>query len=300
MQGEADARDGDRPVGTRPAVSVIVPFHGAEAEALAAATAMRRLRLAYDDELIVADNTELGVAGPPFADVARVVRASAERSSYHARNAGAAVASRPWLLFLDADCVPSPDLLDRYFDPAPGEGEAILAGRILDHADHDSLLARYARSRNFYSGATGLQGSDGGYAPTGNLLVRREAFEALGGFTEGIRSAGDVELCWRLQAAGWTLGRRHEARAEHRHREDLPSFLGMLARYGAGARWLNTRYPGSSPRWPLSSWELGRSGFDAVRHVAAGRKEEAAFRLIDALGLVAHNVGYRQRNDVAP
>ena len=300
MKGETDARDAaDGHGAARPAVSVVVPFHGSEEAALRAAVAMRRLARRSDDELIVADNTEPGVAGPAFADFARVVRAGAERSSYYARNAGAAVATGEWLLFVDADCVPAPDLIDRYFDPPPAEREGVLAGRILDHADHDSLLGRYASSRHFYAGEAGLQGSDGGYAPTGNLLVRRAAFESVGGFTEGIRSAGDVELCWRLQAAGWVLGRRHEAHVEHRHREDLPSFLSMLARYGAGARWLNTRYPGSSPRWPLSGWELGRSGVDAVRHVAAGRGEEAAFRLIDALGLVAHNVGYRRRNEVS-
>ena len=283
---------------SRPGVSVVVPFAGDERGAIRLAAQLRELAVGPGDELIVADNTEAGVAAPAVGEVARVVRATRERSSYHARNAGAGVARADWILFLDADCAPRADLIDRYFDPPPAEGCGILAGAIADHPEHAALLARYTTSRNFYAGRDGLQGSDDDYAPTGNLLVRRAAFEQARGFVEGIRSAGDVDLCWRVQRLGWRLERRPQAVAAHRHREDLRSFLEMLARYGAGSSWLNRRYPGAAPRWPLSAYELGRSAFDATRHAVRGRREEAVFRLVDALGLLAHNVGYRQSNEV--
>ncbi len=284
---------------SRPGVSVVVPFRGDERDATLLASQLRELRMGDDDELIVADNTEGAVAAPALGELARVVRATRERSSYHARNTGAEIATAEWILFLDADCAPRADLLDRYFEPPPAPGCGILAGAVSDHPEHDSLLARYAISRNFYVGRAGLQQANDHYAPTGNLLVRRTAFEQAGGFVEGIRSAGDVDLCWRIQRDGWWLEARPEATAAHRHREDLRSFLAMLARYGAGSSWLDRRYPGASPRWPLSPYELGRSALDAARHALGGRGEEAAFRLVDALGLVAHNVGYRQSNEVA-
>ena len=276
----------------------MVPFFGDEHGARRLLGHLRALETIAGDELIVADNTADGLAAQALAEAAKVVPACAERSSYYARNAGAREASRDWLLFLDADCAPVPGLLARYFDPPPHESDGLLAGAIADHPDHDSLLARYTRSRNFYRGESGPQASDAAHAPTGNLMVRQRAFEAVGGFAEGIRSAGDVDLCWRIQAEGWTLTRRPDAVVAHRHREDLPSFLGMLVRYGAGASWLNRRYPGSSPRWPLSPYELVRSGFDAARHAVMGERDEAAFRLVDALGLVAHNVGYRSANEI--
>ena len=277
----------------------MVPFLGDEAAGARLRGHLAALDPAGGDEVIVADNG--GELGPgALGPGVRVVVATAERSSYHARNAGAAVAGCEWLLFLDADCEPRTGLLERYFDPPPAPREGLLAGSIVDHSDHDSLLARYAISRNFYRGRDGLQGSDRHYAPTGNLLARRGAFEGVGGFAEGIRSAGDVDLCWRLQGAGWELGRRPEAAVAHRHREDLRSFLAMLARYGAGSNWLNRRYPGASPRWPLSPYELGRSATDAIRLALMGSREEGAFRLIDALGLVAHNFGYRSSNRADP
>ncbi|MQA74632.1 MAG: glycosyltransferase, partial [Solirubrobacterales bacterium] len=248
----------------RPAVSVVVPFAGNAAAARRALGHLRALRLDPGDETIVADNTVDGVAAASIGGLVRVVGAAGERSSYHARNAGAAASRRDWILFCDADCAPESDLVARYFEPPPPERAGALGGAIVDHPEHDSLLARYAASRNFYRGERGLQGSDGGYAPTGNLLLRRAAFEGIGGFAEGIRSAGDVDLCWRLQAAGWTLERRPGAVVAHRHRDDLAPFVAMLARYGAGSAWLDRRYPGSSPRWRLSAAELVRAAADAL------------------------------------
>ena len=83
----------------------------------------------------------------------------------------------------------------------------------------------------------------------------------------------------------------------HRHREDLVSFLAMIARYGAGSRWLNERHPGVAPHWPLVAGLLG-SARDVAGHLARGRVEPAAFRALDGLGLVAHTVGYRASNRV--
>ena len=103
----------------RQSVSVIVPFLGDVAEGRALVERLSGLRRETGDELIVADNTSGGVVEETGG--IRVVRAGEQRSATHARNAGAAAASGAWLLFLDADCLPGPDLLDAYFDPVPGE-----------------------------------------------------------------------------------------------------------------------------------------------------------------------------------
>jgi GT2 family glycosyltransferase len=285
---------------SRPSVSVVVPFRGGERAASELRRALGALELVEGDELIVADNTDEGIAGPAVAPVARVVRATAETSSYHARNAGARGARGEWILFMDADCAASADLLDRYFaEPVP-EDCGILAGAIDGLAGQRGLLARYTRDRGFYDGERGIGASgtdEGGAAPSGNLMVRRRAFEEVGGFVEGIRSAGDFDLCWRVQARGWRLLRRREARVQHRHREDLRSFLGMLARYGAGARWMARRYPGA-----VAHWRLVPGLWSSLRDIAINtvrlHPREALYRAIDAVGLVAYNVGYRRANEL--
>jgi GT2 family glycosyltransferase len=282
----------------RPAVSVVVPFRGTDAEAARLAGRLALLDTEGADEMIVADNTDGGVAALRES-VAQVVRAGGERSSYHARNVAAGLARNEWILFLDADCEPPPDLLDRYFEAPVPDDCGILAGAITGLEGQDSLLARYTRDRAFYDGERGLGANgtlEGGAAPTANLMIRRDVFEAVGGFAEGIRSGGDFDLCWRVQGAGWRLLRRPGARVAHSHREDWRSFLSMLVRYGAGAAWINRRYPGASPRWGLIPGLTG-----SARDVAVGlvrrQPTEALYRTIDALGLVAYTVGYVRSND---
>lgn len=274
-----------------------MPLNGDEAYAKRTRAAFSALELGPADQLIVADNTEEGVAGQLLSDTATVVHAPGERSSYYARNSGASAATGEWLLFVDADCVPVPDLIDRYFATPTGDDIGVVAGAIVGVEEQDSLLARYARDRNFLDQMNGMHSRSGAGAATGNLLVRRCAFEDVGGFARGIRSAGDVELCWRLQDAGWRLDRCREAIVEHHHRNDLASFLAMVARYGAGSRWLNERRPGAAPCWPLLGGLVG-TGRDIAGHLARGRFEPALFRAIDGLGLIAHNVGYRASNEI--
>jgi GT2 family glycosyltransferase len=227
----------------------VVPFRGEEAAAVRLVSNLEALEFGPDDELIVADNSD----EPALRSDGRlrVVRADGERSSYHARNVGAAGARGEWLLFIDADCVPAPRILGAYFAPPPGDQVGALAGAVLTDPAQRSFLARYAADRSFLDQADGLH-TAGNAAATANLLVRRAAFEELGGFAEGIRSGGDVDLCRRLMAAGWSIERRPVAAVRHLHREALPDLLGSIARYAAGARWLNERYPGTAPRWPLA------------------------------------------------
>jgi glycosyltransferase involved in cell wall biosynthesis len=279
----------------RPPVSVVVPFRGDEQGAVSLRRALGRLERLSGDELIVADNSDHSVAGPALGDTARVLRATAERSSYHARNVGAWVARGEWLLFLDADCVPQPDLLDAYFRRPIPERCALLGGQISGDPTQLGLMPRYARARNYLSQTEGLHGKAGVAAATANLLVRRPAFASVGGFAEGIRSGGDVDLCWRLLEAGWTLEYRPNAGVVHRHRESLRGFLGQVARYAAGARWLDDRHPGTSPRWPLVPGLLG-SARDIAGNAFRGRFDEATYRAIDGIGLVAHNIGYGRSN----
>ena len=273
---------------------------------------LRQLELGPVDEIVVANNSD--EACFPEGSSVRVVRATRERSSYYARNAGAAAAvggewrlttdrrrsdttrdeKERWLLFTDSDCVPVPWLIDAYFAEPIADDVGALAGSVISDPGQRHFLARYATDRGFLDQEAGLHTAQDA-AATANLMVRRTAFDEIGGFTEGIRSGGDVDLCRRLIEAGWEIDRRPDAVVTHLHRESLPDLMRAIARYASGANWLNERYPGTAPSWPLVPG-LVHCGKDIAGDLAQRRFEEAAFRGVDALGMFAHTIGYRRSN----
>lgn len=273
----------------RPAVSVVVPFLGGREEANAMLEALARLRLDPGDELIVADDSAGGVV--PDGGPARVVRPPARRSAFYARNAGAQAAGGDWLLFTDADCAPPADLLERLWDPEPGAGCGAVAGEARGDESQSALLARWARSRRGAIVSHHLELGPRPAGTTANLLVRRDAFEAVGGFCE-VRSDADVELCWRLQERGYALEYRPGAVVAHRDPERPGDVLRQAAGYGAGRRWLRRCFGDAVPAMELAR-PLARALAGALLWTVALRFERAAFKLVDgAVGAVAW-WGYR-------
>lgn len=277
----------------RPPISVVMPFAGSRAERTSAIARLRRIQVGSDDELILVVNGEQGINDflEPQGERLRVVWATEELSSYFARNSGAEVAVNEWLLFVDADCVPPQGLLADYFRPPPTERCGVVAGGVAAAPGQASLIARYARSRGHIDESWHVERRPYPAGVTANLLVRRRAFDSLGGFHEGIRSGGDVELCWRLQEAGWEFEHRPGARVEHLHPDSLGPLLRKTMRHAAGRFWVNRRYPGAYPR-PTPIKSLVRSSGGAAKWLARGQAEAAVFKALDAAWHLADGAGY--------
>jgi hypothetical protein len=176
-----------------------------------------------------------------------VTRADGERSPAHARNSGAALAGGEWILFLDADCVPAPTLLDDYFAAPVASDVGALAGEVVPAPGASTLAARYATERSFLGQSAHLAHPYLPRAVAANLMVRRTAFEQLGGFLEGVRAAEDTDFSWRLQHAGWRLELRAQARVQHTYRTTLRELRRQWRGYAAGRAWLARRYDGFTP-----------------------------------------------------
>ena len=279
------------PATPRPAVSVVMPFAGDEESAQRALEALASIERRAGDELIVADNSQ-GVLARLAARRPDVVLVPApdQQSSYYARNVGAAEVSNDWILFLDSDCMPRPDILDRYFDAPVGERDGAIAGEILAEDLTDGVVARYQADRGYLSQRRNVTDSPRPYAVTANLLVRTAAWKSIGGFLEGIRSGGDTEFSWRLQDAGWGLAYNGTASVTHRHRESTRSFARVILRYAAGRAWLNRRYPGALPQ-AAPARMVPRALIAALRWTAARDADRARFRLIDALVIILDRLG---------
>lgn len=232
----------------RPAVDIVVPFFGDDAELAAVKRRMEGIVRRDDDSLTIVDNRPSATSGGDL----RIVPAPEIQSSYHARNRGAAAGSAPWIVFIDADVEPDRDLLDRYFDAPPEPRAGILEGAVRT-LPAPGVIARYGTIRSHVSNEHAKQ-SGFEYAQTANLAIRRELFVGLGGFAEEIRSGGDAELCFRARDAGWATEQRPHAVVGHAPRETWTGMMRQYARYGMGAEWLDERFPGFAP--PTPAWRV--------------------------------------------
>jgi Glycosyl transferase family group 2 len=274
---------------TRPGVDVVIPVAGDAVAVGDVVSRARGLTLIDGDTITVVDNRGTGLLEP------EVLVADGVHSSYFARNAGARRGSAPWILFLDADVHAPPDLLDRLFADEPGARTAILAGAIVDEpgGPHAPPAVRYAELNSSMSQEVTLDRGRWAYAQTANCAVRREAFEAVGGFCENVRSGGDADLCWRLAAAGWELERRPGAAIVHRNRATIAAMLAQLFRHGTGAGWLARRHPGAMPRsrWPGLAWWSVRRAAAGIAALARRDRDGAICGLLDGPAVWAFQLG---------
>ena len=87
------------------------------------------------------------------------------------------------------------------------------------------------------------------YVPAAAIVVRRAAFDAVGGFDEALRLGEDVDFVWRLDAAGWDCRYEPDSVVWHRPRPTLRGRLRQHQAYGSSAAALALRHPTLLAPW---------------------------------------------------
>lgn len=89
-----------------------------------------------------------------------------------------------------------------------------------------------------------LSDQEAEHIPGCNMAFRKSALELVGGFDPHFRVAGDdVDLCWRLQGKGWTLGFSPAAVVWHHRRNSVRAYLRQQLNYGRAEALLERKWP---------------------------------------------------------
>jgi hypothetical protein len=82
------------------------------------------------------------------------------------------------------------------------------------------------------------------HIPGCNMAFWRQALEEIGGFDSIFTRAGDdVDVCWRLEQAGFKIGFSPAALVWHYRRSTIPAYLGQQLGYGEAEALLVRKHP---------------------------------------------------------
>jgi GT2 family glycosyltransferase len=285
-------------------LSVVIPFYAQPGALSSTLTSLARQTAAGDEfEVVVADDASPEPAAPIaecFESLpVRVIRHERNGGRAMARNTGAGAGRGEHLLFLDADSVAHPGLIEAHLKILNAEPDRAVLGRRIEPNWKTARAVTGADAPDLeFSGAqddprlgfglddaASLQSSPWLFTHSHNLSVPRSAFAAIGGFDEKFRAWGweDTEFGYRLFLHWKRDGSRFryapEAVCFH-----VPHFAHITknwAEAGEGLRYLRNKHPHFDVErlgsWPAAQVLTQAAYTDFLLRPDSGPEPGAAF-----------------------
>ncbi len=196
-----------------------------------------------DFEVIVVDDGSTD-STPSIAQDYDVRLISTEnRGLSNARNTGLEAATGEIVTYIDDDAYPDPHWLTFLAVTFMNSDHVGVGGPNLAPPDDGPIADCVANAPGNPSHVL-LADDVAEHIPGCNMAFRKDALQAINGFDPRFRSAGDdVDICWRLQERGWTLGFSHGAMNWHHRRNSIRMFWKQQLGYGRAEALLEEKWP---------------------------------------------------------
>ncbi len=165
------------------------------------------------------------------------------RGLANARNAGLHAATGEIVAYIDADARPDPYWLAHLATAFQKGAHVGIGGPNIPPAGCSETAECVASAPG---GPIHVLLSDeiAEHIPGCNMAFRKWSLEAIGGFDPQYRIAGDdVDICWRLQEQGWTVGFSPGAVVWHHRRDRVRGYLKQQYEYGKAEALLERKWP---------------------------------------------------------
>ena len=224
-----------------PLVSVLVCSHNGERTIAECCAGLRALE--YPNyEVIVVDDGSTDRTAEIASSFGFHVISTSNHGLASARNTALSAAHGEIVAYIDDDAKPDPHWLDYLVHTFRTTAHAAVGGPNIpppDGAVADAVA-------NAPGGPIHVLLSDtvAEHVPGCNMAFRREALEAVGAFDPQFRAAGDdVDVCWKIQQAGWTIGFNPAAFVWHFRRASIRAYLRQQVGYGKAEALLERKWP---------------------------------------------------------
>ncbi len=187
-----------------------------------------------------------------------------------ARNVGAEAATGEIVVYTDSDCVADPDWLTYLVGTMERGGLVACGGPNFPPPENSLVPAAVAVSPGGPCHVL-IDDEIAEHIAGCNMAFRRDVLLGLGGFDPIFRAAGDdVDICWRLQDAGYAIGFSPAAMVWHFRRNTVAAYLGQQRGYGKAEALVYAKHPQRFNRFGQAMWS-GRIYGDLSSSLLLGR-----------------------------